>query len=209
MAKKSKNVIWQAQSVSRQQREALNKHKGAILWFTGLSGSGKSTLSIAVEAKLHERGILTMVLDGDNIRHGLCSDLNFNEADRQENIRRIGETAKLFMDAGVVILTAFISPFRNDRQLARSLVSEKDFSEIFVKCPLSICEERDTKGLYAKARAGEISNFTGISSPYEVPENAQLTIDTDEQSIEQCVDQIIDYCIKNNIITNPTLNTEH
>jgi adenylylsulfate kinase len=202
MPKKSTNVVWQTQSVSRQQRETLNNHKGAILWFTGLSGSGKSTLSAAVEEKLHQRGILTMVLDGDNIRHGLCSDLSFSEEDRQENIRRIGETAKLFMDAGIVILTAFISPFRNDRKLARSLVPSEDFSEVFVQCSLETCEQRDTKGLYAKARSGEIKNFTGISSPYEEPENAQMVINTDEHSVDECVDKIISYCIKNNIIKN-------
>ncbi len=203
MDKKSENVVWQQQSVTRQQRESLNKHRGAILWFTGLSGAGKSTISVAVEAALHERGILTMVLDGDNIRHGLCSDLGFNEIDRQENIRRIGETAKLFMESGVVILTAFISPFRSDRQIARSLVAEKDFSEIYIKCPLEVCEKRDTKGLYAKARKGEINNFTGISSPYEEPENAQLTLNTDALDIQACVDQVIHYCIENNIIKNP------
>ncbi len=203
MDKKSENVVWQQQSVTRQQRESLNKHRGAILWFTGLSGAGKSTISVAVEAALHERGILTMVLDGDNIRHGLCSDLGFNEIDRQENIRRIGETAKLFMESGVVILTAFISPFRSDRQIARSLVAEEDFSEVYIKCPLEVCEKRDTKGLYAKARKGEINNFTGISSPYEEPENAQLTLNTDALDIQACVDQVIHYCIENNIIKNP------
>ncbi len=203
MDKKSENVVWQQQSVTRQQRESLNKHRGAILWFTGLSGAGKSTISVAVEAALHERGILTMVLDGDNIRHGLCSDLGFNEIDRQENIRRIGETAKLFMESGVVILTAFISPFRSDRQIARSLVAEEDFSEVYIKCPLEVCEKRDTKGLYAKARKGEINNFTGISSPYEEPENAQLTLNTDALDIQACVDQVIHYCIENNIIKTP------
>ena len=203
MKNKSENVVWQPQSVTRQQRESLNKHRGAILWFTGLSGAGKSTVSVAVEAALHERGILTMVLDGDNIRHGLCSDLGFNEIDRQENIRRIGETAKLFMESGVVILTAFISPFRSDRQIARSLVADEDFSEVYIKCPLEVCEERDTKGLYAKARKGEINNFTGISSPYEEPENAQLTLNTDLLDVQECVDQVIQYCISNNIIKKP------
>ncbi len=200
MSQKSENVVWQPQSVTRQQRETLNKHRGAILWFTGLSGAGKSTVSVAVEAALHERGILTMVLDGDNIRHGLCSDLGFSETDRQENIRRIGETAKLFMESGVVILTAFISPFRSDRQIARSLVPEEDFSEVYIECPLEVCEQRDTKGLYAKARKGEISSFTGISSPYEEPENAQLTLNTDQLNINECVEQVIDYCTKNGII---------
>jgi len=200
MSKKSKNVVWQQQAVSRQQRESLNKHRGAILWFTGLSGAGKSTVSSNVEAALHEKGILTMVLDGDNIRHGLCSDLGFSETDRQENIRRIGETAKLFMESGVVILTAFISPFRSDRQIARGLVEEQDFSEIYIECPLGVCEQRDIKGLYKKARKGEINNFTGISSPYEVPENANLTVNTDELSIEECVNKVIEYCEQQGII---------
>lgn len=200
MKKKSKNVVWQQQTVSRKQRESLNKHRGAILWFTGLSGAGKSTISSSVEAALHERGILTMVLDGDNIRHGLCSDLGFSETDRQENIRRIGETAKLFMESGVVILTAFISPFRSDRQIARGLVNEEDFSEIYVECPLEVCEDRDIKGLYKKARNGEINNFTGISSPYEVPENASLTVNTDDLSIEECVEKVIKYCEQQDII---------
>ena len=200
MEKKSKNVVWQQQSVSREQREKLTNHKGAILWFTGLSGAGKSTLSSHVEAALHERGILTMVLDGDNIRHGLCSDLGFSEEDRQENIRRIGETAKLFMESGVVILTAFISPFRSDRQLARGLVDDKDFSEIYVECPLEVCEDRDIKGLYAKARKGEIKRFTGISSPYETPENAELVVNTAKQDIEESVAAVLDYCKENGII---------
>ena len=200
MKKKSKNVVWQQQAVSRKQRESLNKHRGAILWFTGLSGAGKSTISSSVEAALHERGILTMVLDGDNIRHGLCSDLGFSETDRQENIRRIGETAKLFMESGVVILTAFISPFRSDRQIARGLVNEEDFSEIYVECPLEVCEDRDIKGLYKKARNGEINNFTGISSPYEVPENASLTVNTDDLSVEECVEKVIKYCEQQDII---------
>lgn len=200
MGKKSKNVVWQQQCVSRQQREKLNNHRGAILWFTGLSGAGKSTISSQVEAALHEKGVLTMVLDGDNIRHGLCSDLGFSEQDRQENIRRIGETAKLFMESGVVILTAFISPFRSDRQIARGLVNSEDFSEIYVECPLDVCEERDIKGLYAKARKGEINNFTGISSPYEVPENANLIVNTDELDIHECVEKVIEYCQKNDII---------
>ena len=141
-----------------------------------------------------------MVLDGDNIRHGLCSDLGFSETDRQENIRRIGETAKLFMESGVVILTAFISPFRSDRQIARGLVNEEDFSEIYVECPLEVCEDRDIKGLYKKARNGEINNFTGISSPYEVPENASLTVNTDDLSVEECVEKVIKYCEQQDII---------
>lgn len=194
------NIFWQEHAVTRTKRERLNSHRGAILWFTGLSGAGKSTLSTAVEAALHERNILTMTLDGDNIRHGLCSDLSFSEADRQENIRRIGETAKLFMEAGVVILTAFISPFRADRQLARSLVASEDFSEIYVECPLEVCERRDTKGLYAKARKGEITNFTGISSPYETPENADLIVNTNQLSLEESVQQVVDYCINQGII---------
>jgi len=200
MTDKTSNIFWQEHTVNRQSRESLNKHRGSILWFTGLSGSGKSTLSTAVEAALHQRGILTMTLDGDNIRHGLCSDLSFSEEDRQENIRRIGETAKLFMETGVVILTAFISPFKADRKLARDLVEDSDFSEIYVDCSLEECENRDIKGLYAKARNGEIPNFTGISSPYETPENAELTVNTESLSIEDSVQQVIDYCISQGII---------
>lgn len=197
---KSSNVVWQPQAISRQKRESLNNHRGSILWFTGLSGAGKSTLATAVEVALHNRGIRTIVLDGDNIRHGLCSDLGFSDDDRKENIRRIGETAKLFMQAGVVVITAFISPFRSDRQTARSLVAEEDFNEIYCQCPLEVCESRDVKGLYKKARAGQISDFTGISSPYEEPENAQLIVNTSELDLQESVAQVIDHLEKSQVI---------
>ena len=197
---KSSNVVWQQQYINRENREALNQHKGSILWFTGLSGAGKSTLANAVEQQLHKLGIHTFILDGDNVRHGLCSDLGFTAEDREENIRRIAETSKLFIEAGVVVLTAFISPFRSDRQAARKLVKENDFLEIYCKCPLHVCESRDVKGLYKKARAGEIADFTGISSPYEEPENAELIVQTDETSIEESAQQVISFLVKQGVI---------
>ena len=166
---KGTNIVWHEASVDRQSRAQQRGHRSAILWFTGLSGSGKSTLANAVNAALFEQGLATYVLDGDNIRHSLCKDLGFSDSDREENIRRIGEVAKLFLDAGVIVLTAFVSPFRADRDKARKLVDVDDFIEIHCAADLSICEERDTNGLYAKARAGEIKDFTGISSPYEAP----------------------------------------
>ncbi|HKK16775.1 MAG TPA: adenylyl-sulfate kinase, partial [Gammaproteobacteria bacterium] len=167
----NQNVIWHEPTVFRKDREKLNGHKSAILWFTGLSGAGKSTLAHAIEDYLHKMGIHTFVLDGDNIRHGLCKDLGFSDHDRTENIRRIGEVSKLMLDAGTMVMTAFISPFKNDRQLVRELVNKGDFVEIYCEAPLSVCEERDPKGLYKKARAGEIPEFTGISSPYEAPDH--------------------------------------
>ncbi|CAI8184129.1 MAG: putative adenylyl-sulfate kinase [Prochlorococcus marinus str. MIT 9215] len=188
---KGTNIVWHDASVDRQGRASQRGHRSAILWFTGLSGSGKSTLANAVNAALFEQGIATYVLDGDNIRHGLCKDLGFSDADREENIRRIGEVAKLFLDAGIIVLTAFVSPFRADRDKARGLVEAGDFIEIHCAADLSICEERDTKGLYAKARAGEIKDFTGISSPYEAPESPELNINTGNQDLESCVNVVI------------------
>lgn len=185
------NVVWHHATVTRQRREQLNGHKGTILWFTGLSGAGKSTLAHAVEEELHRRHCRTFVFDGDNVRHGLCADLGFTTADRAENIRRIGEMAKLFLEAGVIALTAFISPFRKDRERVRSLVPHGDFIEIYCHCPLEICEQRDVKGLYRRGRAGEISDFTGISSPYEKPENPELTIDTNTLPLAAGVSQVI------------------
>jgi adenylylsulfate kinase len=167
---KATNIVWHEASVDRAARADKRGHRSAILWFTGLSGSGKSTLANAVNAALFERGLATYVLDGDNVRHGLCKDLGFSDADREENIRRIGEVAKLFLDAGVIVLTAFVSPFRADRDKARDLVEEGDFFEIFCAADLDVCESRDPKGLYAKARSGAIKEFTGISSPYEAPD---------------------------------------
>jgi len=179
--------------VTRKDREGMKGHKSFILWFTGLSGSGKSTLSHKVEEKLFEMGVHTYVLDGDNIRMGLNKDLGFTEEDRRENIRRIGEVAKLFVDAGIVVLTAFISPYRRDRDFVRNLVAEGDFIEVYVKCPLGVCEKRDPKGLYKKARAGIIKNFTGIDDPYEEPESPEVVVETDKMSVNECVEKIIEY----------------
>jgi adenylylsulfate kinase len=187
------NIVWHHSSVNRAARAHQRGHRSAILWFTGLSGAGKSTLANAVNSALFEQGLACYVLDGDNIRHGLCSDLGFSDADREENIRRIGEVAKLFLDAGVVVLTAFVSPFRADRDRARALVEAGDFIEVHCAADLGVCEERDTKGLYAKARAGEIREFTGISSPYEEPESPELRIDTSRQSLEACVEQVLNH----------------
>jgi len=189
----STNIAWHHASVDRAARAEQRGHRSTILWFTGLSGSGKSTLANAVNQALFERGLACYVLDGDNIRHGLCKDLGFSDADREENIRRIGEVSKLFLDAGVVVLTAFVSPFKADRDRARALVEGGDFVEIHCAADLSVCEERDTKGLFAKARAGEIKEFTGISSPYEAPENPELRVDTGSQSLEACVEVVINH----------------
>ena len=187
----STNIAWHHTSVDRSARAARQGHRSAILWFTGLSGAGKSTLANAVNQALFERGLACYVLDGDNIRHGLCKDLGFSDADREENIRRIGEVSKLFLDAGVVVLTAFVSPFKADRDRARALVAAGDFVEIHCAADLAVCEERDTKGLYAKARAGEIKEFTGISSPYEAPEAPELRVDTGGLDLEECVQRVL------------------
>lgn len=188
---KATNIVWHQASVDRDARAEQRGHRSAILWFTGLSGAGKSTLANAVNQAPFERGLATYVLDGDNVRHGLCRDLGFSDADREENIRRIGEVAKLFLDSGVIVLTAFVSPFRADRDKARALVGEGDFLEIFCSADLSVCEERDTKGLYAKARAGDIKEFTGISSPYEAPEHPELSVDTGAGELETCVNEVV------------------
>ena len=189
---KSTNVVWHHATITREHRHQLNGHKSAVLWFTGLSGSGKSTLAHAVEERLHKMKCRTFVLDGDNVRHGLCSDLGFSAEDRTENIRRIGEVAKLITEAGVIVATAFISPFRTDRNTVRNLLPHGDFLEIFCDCPLDICETRDVKGLYKKARAGEIPEFTGITSPYEAPESPELVVNTGTQSLEECTDAVIE-----------------
>jgi len=189
----SSNVVRHSATVTRNRREQQNKHKSVIIWFTGLSGSGKSTLAHSVEEKLHQAGCRTFVFDGDNVRHGLCANLSFSEKDRHENIRRIGEMSKLFIEAGVIALTAFISPFKIDRERVRALVSENDLIEIFCDSPLSICEERDVKGLYKKARTGEIKNYTGISSPYEKPEHPDLVVDTAVESVETNVENILKF----------------
>ena len=190
-ASTSDNVVWHHATVTRARREVQNGHRGAILWFTGLSGAGKSTLAHAVEERLHQMGCLTFVLDGDNVRHGLCGDLGFSAEDREENIRRIGEMAKLFMEAGIIVLTAFISPFRADRDKVRAMARPGEFIEIYCQCPIEVCEQRDVKGMYKKARAGEIGQFTGISSPYEEPLAPELAVRTSEHELNDCVEQVV------------------
>jgi len=187
----SPDVVKHRATVTRSRREQLNRHKSVIIWFTGLSGSGKSTLAHAVEEELHKAGCRTFVFDGDNVRYGLCANLGFSEEDRHENIRRIGEMAKLFTEAGVIALTAFISPYKKDRERVRALVSENDFIEIYCDSPLRVCEERDVKGLYKKARAGVIQNYTGVSSPYEPPENPDLHLDTAGNSVEDNTEKVL------------------
>lgn len=192
----SSNTTWHQATVTRERREHQNGHRSLVLWFTGLSGSGKSTLAHALEERLFQRGCRTMVLDGDNVRHGLCGDLGFSDADRRENLRRIGEVAKLYLEAGVLVLTAFISPFRDERARVRGLMPHGDFLEIFCDTSLDVCEERDVKGLYQKARQGLIPHFTGISSPYEVPTKPELVIPTGTASLETCVDQVFEYLLQ-------------
>ncbi|SES22102.1 adenylyl-sulfate kinase [Salipaludibacillus aurantiacus] len=196
----SANIHWHNSVVTKQERQNLNGHKSCILWFTGLSGSGKSTLANALDKRLYEERINSFVLDGDNIRHGLNKDLGFKPEDRQENIRRIGEVSKLFVENGSIVLTAFVSPYRDDRQLARQMVDKEEFIEIYVQCPVEECEKRDPKGLYKKARKGEIPEFTGISAPYEEPVDPEITISSDRVSIEQSVEQIIGYLKDKGII---------
>jgi adenylylsulfate kinase len=189
---KATNITWQKTKVSHADRETLNGHRGAVLWFTGLSGSGKSSLAVAAEQALYRRGIHTYLLDGDNIRHGLNRNLGFCPEDRRENIRRIGEVAKLFADAGLIVLTAFISPYRADRDAVRRLIDPGRFIEIYVDCPIDICERRDPKGLYKRARRGEIKQFTGIDAPYEAPLHPELIVKTAEQTLEASVGRILD-----------------
>ena len=190
MDSKKLHIIPHNHELKREDREKLHGHKGFVLWFTGLSGSGKSTIAGLLEKELYARGVSTYILDGDNIRTGLNSDLNFSEKSRTENIRRIGEVANLFLDAGVVVISAFISPFRTDREKVKNTVGAESYVEIFVDCPLEECEKRDVKGLYAKARAGEIENFTGINSPFEEPENPEIRIQTHIQKPAECVAEI-------------------
>lgn len=197
-----KNIVWHHATVTRARRETQNGHRGAIVWFTGLSGSGKSTLAHAVEETLHQQGCRTFVLDGDNVRHGLCGDLGFSSKDRVENIRRIGEMAKLFMEAGVIVLTAFISPFRADRERVRGMVEHGDFIEIYCDAPIEVCESRDVKGMYKKARAGLIAEFTGISSPYEAPVEPELTVNTETEELDACVQQVIGEMVQRGIISS-------
>ncbi|HWO95197.1 MAG TPA: adenylyl-sulfate kinase [Bacillus sp. (in: firmicutes)] len=194
------NITWHESVITKKERREQNGHQSFILWFTGLSGSGKSTVANAVAKALFDRQIRNYVLDGDNIRFGLNKNLGFSEEDRKENIRRIGEVAKLFVDSGQVVLTAFISPFQEDRNQVRQLVEENEFIEVYVKCPLDECEKRDPKGLYKKARSGEIKQFTGIDSPYEEPVNPELVVETDKTSIEGCVEQVLAYLKEKGLI---------
>lgn len=198
-----KKIYWQSGIITRDKRETRNLHKGVILWFTGLPSAGKSTLAHYVEAKLFDLGYRTIVLDGDNVRHGLCSDLGFSNKDRSENIRRIGELAKLFIEAGVITLTAFIAPIQTDRQKARNQVGKEDFIEIYCKCSLETCEKRDVKGLYKKTREGKDEQFTGISSPYEPPSNPELIVDTEQRTIERCGQDILEYIFERKIFKLP------
>lgn len=191
----SDNVVWHQQSITTEQRSAANGHKSAVLWYTGLSGSGKSTVANAVDQKLFERGCHTYVLDGDNVRHGLNGDLTFSDKDRVENIRRIGEVSKLFVDAGLLVSTAFISPFASDRQMVRSQHKAGQFIEVFIDTPIEICEQRDPKGLYKKARNGEIKNFTGIDSDYDIPASPEIHLQTADKSVEACANEVIEQLV--------------
>jgi adenylylsulfate kinase len=190
---KLNNITWHQSTVTKKNRQLLNGHKSCVLWFTGLSGSGKSTLANAVDFQLFKQGFRSYVLDGDNIRHGLNKDLRFGNYDRKENIRRIGEVAKLFVDSGQIVSSAFISPFRKDRAIVRSMFEEQEFIEIFLNCPIHVCEDRDPKGLYKKARQGEIPDFTGINSSYEIPDCPEIIIETNTTTIEESIQQIFAY----------------
>lgn len=196
----NENIVWHHYQISKADRAVQKGHRPCILWFTGLSGSGKSTVANALESALKQRNVHTYLLDGDNVRHGLCKDLGFTDADRQENIRRVGEVAKLMLDAGLVVLTAFISPFKAERQMVRELVAEGEFIEVFLDTPLAVCESRDPKGLYKKARAGEIKHFTGIDSAYEAPETPEVRVQTANASIDYSVGQLVSYLIEQGII---------
>ena len=197
---KSPNTTYHNATVTRERRNQLNRHKSVIIWFTGLSGSGKSTLAHSVEEELYKLNCRTFVLDGDNVRHGLSSDLFFNDNDRKENVRRIGEAAKLMLEAGTIVMTAFISPFRKDRDLVRQSLPQDDFIEIYCKASLSTCESRDVKGLYKRARTGEIKNYTGINSPYEVPIDPELIIDTKNELLEESIIKVVDFLKSKDII---------
>jgi len=197
-----KNIKWHNLTIDREKLERMRGHKGIVLWFTGLSGSGKSTLANALNESLHKRGLSTFILDGDNIRHGLCKDLGFSDEDREENIRRIGEVANLFMNAGIITITAFVSPFKNDREKVKNIIGPQDFIEVYCAASLNVCESRDTKGLYKKAREGEIKDFTGISSPYEPPSDPNIVVDTGSLDIKNSVQKIIDHLIQINLLIN-------
>lgn len=200
MNQKATNIVWHDTEITKLDREERNGHRGVVIWLTGLSGSGKSTVATELQKELFDRGCQVYILDGDNIRHGLNSDLGFSPAEREENIRRIGEVAKLFAEAGIITITSFISPYRADRDRNRALLKKGEFIEIFVKAPLRICEERDPKGLYQKARTGTIPEFTGISAPYEEPLEPELVIETDKLSVEESTQTIIDYLYKKEVI---------
>ncbi|WP_407074358.1 adenylyl-sulfate kinase [Paenibacillus lacisoli] len=193
---RERNLTWHASKVDRKEREERNGHGSCVIWFTGLSGSGKSTLAFALERELFDRGIFSYVLDGDNVRHGLNGDLGFSEADRKENLRRIAEMSRLFTDAGMIVLSAFISPHAQDREMVRNIVGPEQFAEVYVKCSLEECEKRDPKGLYVKARKGEIPEFTGISAPYDIPVEPEMVIDTEHTSLQESVDQLIQFLIQ-------------
>ena len=195
-----KNIKWHNLTIDRNKLERMRGHKGMVIWFTGLSGSGKSTLANAVSESLHFDGLSTYVLDGDNIRHGLCKDLGFSDKDREENIRRIGEVANLFMNAGIITITAFVSPFISDRNKVRKISGSKDFIEVYCSADINVCESRDTKGLYKKARLGEIKEFTGISSPYEAPKNPEIVVDTGSLDLTDSVEKVINYLKENNFL---------
>lgn len=196
MEKPARNVTWHPYTITKEHRQKLNKQSSFVLWFTGLSASGKSTLSNALECKLHEMGFRTYLLDGDNVRQGLCKDLDFSEEGRRENIRRVAEVAKLFVDAGIIVITAFISPYKADREMARKLFGPGEFIEIYTKCPIHECEYRDPKGLYRKARSGKIKGFTGITDPYEEPESPDIIVETDKNTVEGSVEFVIDQLVK-------------
>lgn len=195
------NVVWHHATVTRARREVLNGHKGAVVWFTGLSGSGKSTLAHTVEEMLHQMGCRTFVFDGDNVRHGLCGDLSFSPEDRRENIRRIGEMTKLFLDAGVIAMTAFISPYRADRERVRTIVGAPDFIEIHCDCPIEVCEQRDVKGMYKKAHQGLIKDFTGVTAPYEAPANPDLRLSTGRDPLDECAASVVELLFKRGVIS--------
>lgn len=197
---KSRHIYWHEGRVTKEDREKLLKQKGVVVWLTGLPASGKSTIARELEWRLYNMGKLAYVLDGDNIRHGLNSDLGFSPEDRKENIRRIGEVAKLFADAGIITITSFISPYREDRERARSLLKEGEFIEVYLKCPLEVLMERDPKGLYKKALAGEIKEFTGISAPYEEPLNPEIILETDKETVEESTEKIISYLKEHGIV---------
>ena len=197
---KTENTVWHEQNITKEQRSAQKNQKPCLLWYTGLSGSGKSTVANAVDALLFERGCHSYLLDGDNVRHGLNGDLGFSDEDRIENIRRISQVAKLFVDSGLIVSTAFISPFASDRAMAGEMLEQGEFMEVYIDTPISVCEQRDPKGLYKKARAGEIKDFTGIDSTYDVPTSPAIHVKTDEKSIKECAEQIVQHLIDNQFI---------